>query len=169
MPPVARLGDACVSPSGKPGTITTGSDTFWVDARKAARLGDLVTYVDGSTTTIAEGDPGLVVDAGRGAARLGYRLADGGRIVMGSPRATSDSPYPGAGTVAEQTMLAAREHGLAFVPTNCERVGAAALHDPTPVPPPDPVGPDTIEIHSDLADGGAPSLFRLDGAEGDPA
>ena len=155
MPPVARLGDKCVAPSGKSGVITTASDFYFVEDKPAARVGDTVTYSDGSTTVIAEGDPGLEV-VGRGVARLGYRLADGGKIVEGARKVFSDDPYPGAGSVAERVMVAARANGQAFVPADCPLRHATAPDDDAP---PRPDHQPEVEIHSDLADGGAPSLF----------
>ena len=170
MPPVARLGDACVSPTGKAGKITTGSDYYFVEDRPAARVGDTVTYSDGSTTVIAEADPGLIVK-GRGVARMGYRLADGGRIIEGSSMVFSDDPYPGAGSVAEQTMAAARRAAAAFMPVNCEVRFAQeepTVAEPEHAAPPDeaPIAP--VPLTRDLARGGRPEFHGLDATSPDP-
>lgn len=165
--PIARLGDACKSPSGKSGTITTASNDFFVDGRGVARVGDTVTYADGSATTCLQGDP-FVSDGSRPIVRKGFVLADGGRVVQGSHRATSGSPTPGAGSIAEHTLVAARANTHAFVPTHCEVAAVAAMlaREAGGTRPATPAGVPPVSIHADLGDGGDPRLHMMPDEDG---
>jgi uncharacterized Zn-binding protein involved in type VI secretion len=157
--PIARLGDKCVSPAGISGTITTASTDFFVDGRGAARVGDTVTYSDGTTTTCAQGDP-FVFDGPKPIVRQTFVLADGGKVVQGSPRATSGSPRPGAGSVTEATMVAARRSAAAFVPLQCESAAASGTDAAEQSDDADATGT-PVPLTRDLARGGSQAFHGL--------
>lgn len=123
MKPQARVGDACISPQGIPGTIVTGAAGALVNGFPAARVGDRVLYANGTASIIAQGSPHIMI-GGRPAACIGDTLVDGGRIVGGSPTVVNGLASPGVPTVASATATAARRDGRAFVRTTCERDAA---------------------------------------------